>query len=58
MNTATNIWDTKVEQNITETVALYVAFSSVAGVQGIAAEEAAEKQFAGEQFSDEAWATL
>lgn len=59
MNAMTqNIWGTKVEQNITETVALYVAFTSVAGVQGIAAEEAAEKHFAGQMDDEMSWASL
>lgn len=57
-NMTQNIWGTKVEQNITETVALYVAFTSVAGVQGLAAEEAAEKQFQGEMFDEASWASL
>jgi hypothetical protein len=53
-----NIWGTTVEQGLTETVELYVAFTAVAGVQGIEAQVAEEKQFAGEQFDDAAWASL
>ena len=58
MATTTKIWGTKTEQGISETVALYVAFTAVAGVQGIEAAVADEKQFSGEMFSDEEWASL
>ena len=58
MTNATNIWGTKVEQGLTETVALYVAFTAVAGVQGIEAQVADEKQFSGEGMSDEDWASI
>lgn len=58
MNNTANIWGTKVEQGLTETVALYVAFSSVAGVQGIESAVAEEKQFAGEGMSNDEWASL
>lgn len=58
MSSTTNIWGTKVEQGLTETVALYVAFTAVAGVQGIEMAVAEEKQFAGEQFDDSEWASL
>lgn len=58
MNDAMNIWGTTVEHGLTTTVELYVAFTAVAGVQGIEAAEAVEKQFEGEMFSDESWATL
>lgn len=58
MATTTNIWGTKTEQGINETVALYVAFTAVAGVQGIKAVVADEKQFAGEGMSDDEWASL
>lgn len=59
MNNASNIWGTKVGQDsISATVELFIAFTAVAGVQGLVAEEAVEKQLAGEQFSDEEWASI
>lgn len=59
MNTTMNIWGTKVGQDsISATVELFIAFTQVAGVQGLAAEEAVEKQFAGEQFDDAEWSTI
>lgn len=58
MHNTTNIWGTKAEQGLTETVALHVAFTAVAGVQGIEAQVADEKQFSGEQFDDSEWASL
>jgi hypothetical protein len=58
MNNTMNIWGTTVEQGLTVTVELYVAFTAVAGVQDIEAAEAVEKQFDGEMFSDSEWATL
>lgn len=53
-----SIWNTKPETTLNETVELYIAFNHVAGVQGIAAEEAAEKQFQGEMFDESEWASL
>jgi hypothetical protein len=58
MNSTANIWGTKVEQGLTETVALYVAFTAVAGVQGIETAVAEEKQFAGEMDDEAGWAAL
>jgi hypothetical protein len=58
MNNAANIWGTKTEQNLVETVALFVAFSSVAGVQGIEAQEAVEKAFTGPAMADDEWASM
>ena len=58
MSSKQNIWGTKVETSITETVELYIAFTAVDGVQGIEACEAAEKHFEGAGMADEEWASL
>lgn len=59
MNTTMNIWGTKVGQDsISETVALYIAFSheAVAQVQGIAAADVKVATDGDNDWSD--WAEL